>query len=65
MLRVTSLVFVKGNSNVKILQEGLLDSAIGQSYILFALQQDNARPHTSVFTERRFTDSNVDFPTAS
>ena len=69
---VTPLIFVKGNINsekyCQILQEGLVESVIGQSGIPYMLQQDNARPHTSAYTKQWFQDNNIDlldFPAAS
>ena len=52
----------------ELLQEGLLESNIGQCGIPFVMQQDNARVHTSAYTKTWLRQNRVtvmDFPAAS
>lgn len=63
MVVVTLLIFVEANINTEkycqILQEGLLEPAIGQSNIPFWLQQENALSHTSAFIEHWFNNNHI------
>ena len=71
-LGLTSLLEITGRITsakyCELLQEGLLESNIGQSGIPFVMQQDNARVHTSAYTKTWLRQNRVtvmDFPAAS
>ena len=55
-LGLTPLLEIEGRMDsvkyCEVLQEGLVDSKIGQSRIPYVMQQDNARVHTSALTKR-------------
>ena len=56
------------SNNVKVLEEGLLNSVIIMNDIPFLLRQDNARTHTAAYTRDRFEPHHVtvlEWPAAS